>query len=329
MADKKASELINSKITGSLLGVVIGDLLGEQVESTLNPGIIKKYRVNARYTDDTEMTLITLQHLLSFETIKPVSLILEYAANADYSRKYGGNAFRTLKKIASNPDKWETAYTEFLEEGSWGNGCLMRISPIALYDMNSSYEQLSQHLSDCLRGTHNNEEALQCSIEYCSILKNLFLKKPHEIDSNKFINEIIQRNTNPRLTSKVQLIKNKIIDTESVDKYDLLAKFINNDIVEHGIRSSDTLALVIATLAYNFKYKQWSPTQLLSIVISFGGDTDTNAAILGSLLGALYGIEWIDIDWFNNIENKKVILGKFQQFAELLVNKNKIPPNNW
>ncbi len=324
MIENSVSELINSKINGTLLGVVVGDQLGEQVESTSNPGIIRKFKKNSKYTDDTEMTLITLQHLVSFETIKPITLTMEYAANADYSRKYGGNAFKTLKKICSNPETWDTAYTEFLQEGSWGNGCLMRISPIALFDMNASVDVLKQHLTDCLRGTHNNEEALQCSIEYCLILKDLFTRKSNVVDHLSFIQNIIKRDTNKRVTEKMQLIKNRIVDTESVNKYESLAKFINEDLVEHGIRSSDTLALVIATLVYNFKYKQWSPTQLLSIIISFGGDTDTNAAILGSLLGALHGIEWIDVDWFNNIENKTVILGKFQQFSELLTNKQKI-----
>jgi ADP-ribosylglycohydrolase len=318
------TELINSKISGVLLGIVVGDQLGEQVENTANPGIIRKFRKNSKYTDDTEMTLITLQHLLSFETIDPLVLTIEYAANANFGRKYGGNAYKTLKKICSNPETWETAYTEFLQEGSWGNGCLMRISPIALFDLHAHEDLLKQHLSDCLKGTHNNEESLQCSIEYCLILKNLFSQKSVNINCSSFVNNIIKRNTNIRLTEMVTLIKNRIVDTESVNKYDLLSKFINDELVEQGIRSSDTLALIIATLTYNFKYKQWSPTQLLSIIISFGGDTDTNAAILGSLLGALYGIEWIDVDWFNNIENAKFILDLFKRFSEFLINKQKI-----
>ncbi len=324
MLQSNLIELINSKITGTLLGIVVGDQLGEQVESTSNPGIIKKFRKNSKYTDDTEMTLITLQHLLSFESIDPLVLTIEYATNADCRRKYGGNAFKTLRRIANNPEIWDTAYLEFLKEGSWGNGCLMRISPIALFDLRAPLNILTQHLKDCLQGTHNNEEALECSIEYCLILKKFFICKSGEIDVESFIQEIIDRNINERLTKKILLILDKIIKNDLINKYELLAQFINNDLVEQGIRCSDTLALVIATLAYNFKYKQWSATQLLSIIIAFGGDTDTNAAILGSLLGALYGVEWIDVDWFNNIEDQPNILIKFKKFAELLIAKQKM-----
>lgn len=310
-----------SKINGILLGVVVGDHLGEQVEGQENPGIINKYRPGSRYTDDTEMTLITLQHLLTFKMIKPMSIAIEYAVGATHNRKYGGNAAKTLSKISTEPENWDTAYTEFLPEGSWGNGCLMRIAPIALFDLKEPVEILQQHLTDCLKGTHNNDEALQCSIEYCLLIKDLFYIKPSEINASTILQNMIDRKLNNRLTEKLLIIKNKIIDVDTCDKYDVLAKIIKNEIVQHGIRSSDTLALIVAVLMYNLKYKQWTPTHLMSIIISIGGDTDTNAAILGSLLGALYGIQWIDIDWFNNIENKKGILEKFKQFVECLNNK--------
>ena len=313
-----------SKISGVLLGVICGDLLGEQVESTPNTRIIKTFRTNAKYTDDTEMTLITLQHLMSFKTIKPLAMSIEYASNATWSRKYGGNMVKTLKKIKEQPHKWETAYKEFLEEGSWGNGCLMRIAPLALFDLNASREDLSQHLTDCLKSTHNNDESLQCSIEYCLILKELFQSPTNKIDHMKLVQNVIDRNLNARLTEKIQLIKDKILDTNSVEKYDQLSHFINHDLVEHGIRSSDTLALVIATLMYNCKYNQWTPTALLSIIVSFGGDTDTNASILGAFLGAIYSINWIAVDWFNNIENKTKILNQFQTFGKFLVKENRV-----
>ena len=321
-----SSELITSKITGTLLGVVVGDLLGEQVEGKSNPGAIRKFRKFARYTDDTEMTLITLQHLMAFETIKPLSITLEYAINADPSRKYGGNAYKTLKSIKKSPETWDVAYKEFLEDGSWGNGCLMRISPIALFDLEAPIEQLKKHLEDCLQGTHSNDEALQCSIEYCLILRNFFKHNPDEIiaQGGQFLDDIIGRNLNQRLTDKVILIKNKLIESNEINKYDQLSKFINTELVEHSIRSTDTLSIILALLTYNIKHKQWTPSALLPIIISFGGDTDTNAAILGSLLGALYGVNWIDVDWFENIENKKNITDLFQRYSEKLIKTKRI-----
>lgn len=317
------TNLLNSKLSGVLLGVIVGDLLGEQVESTSNPGLIRKFKKGAKYTDDTEMTLITLQHLLSFKTIDPMILALEYAGNFTPSRKYGGNMIKTLKKIREYPELWDSAYKEFLEDGSWGNGCLMRVAPIAMFCLNETKTTLRQYLTDCLIATHSNEEALECSMEYCLLLRELFMTEKGEINSSQFLNQIIERNSNQRLTDKVKLIKHKVVDTNLVENYNQLFKFANTEVIEHSIRSSDTLAVVIAVLAYNAKYKQWSNTQLLTIIISFGGDTDTNASILGALIGALSGIDWIDVDWFNEIENKKEILGKLQLFSDLVLKERK------
>lgn len=314
-------EVIKSKICGTLLGVVVGDMLGEQVEGSVSPGLIESFRKGSRYTDDTEMTLITLQHLMTFKTIKPVSLNIEYATNADYSRKYGGNSAKTLRKIAQQPHQWDSAYKEFLSEGSWGNGCLMRISPIALFDLDDQ-KSLKGHLTDCLVGTHNSDEALQCSLEYCYLVRELFFSFPDSVKHQQLIDGIIERNLNQRLTDKVLMIKKSIMnDNAPVHKYEHLFQFITKELVEHNIRASDTLAVVIALLIYNCKYKQWPPNKLLSIIISFGGDTDTNAAILGSLLGALYGVDWVAVDWFANIENRVVLLQKFTQFSEIMMDK--------
>jgi ADP-ribosylglycohydrolase len=316
--------LLNSKLSGVILGVIVGDLLGEQVESTQNPGLIRKFRSGAKYTDDTEMTLITLQHLLSFKRIEPMILALEYAGNFTPSRKYGGNMIKTLKKIREYPELWDSVYKEFLGDGSWGNGCLMRVAPIGLFCLNESYDTLRQYLNDCLLATHSHIEALECSIEYCLLLREFFFNQKGEINADQLLSSIITRNSNQRLTDKVKLIKDKVVDSKAVDNYNSLFKFINTEVIEHGIRSSDTLAVVIGVLAYNAKYKQWTNTQLLTIIISFGGDTDTNASILGALIGALSGIDWIDVDWFNNIENKKNILIQLQSFSDLIIKDRKL-----
>ena len=312
---------IKGKICGSLLGVVVGDLLGEQVEHNTSPGIVKEFRKGARYTDDTEMTLITLQHLNTFKDIKPTTLSIEYAANADYSRKYGGNSSKTMRRISCDPETWDKAYLDYLPYGSWGNGCLMRISPIALFNLKSDEQTLLKNIKDCLISTHNSDESISCSLQYCLLIKNLFFAKPGKLKYIKLLNEMIRKNFNQRLTDKLILIHQQMIENDIVDTYEKLFEFINKDLCTDKIRSSDTLALVIAMLMFNFKYEKWSPTELLIITVSLGGDTDTNAAIIGSLIGALYGIKWITVPWFRNIEDKDTILEKINTFEDIVQKK--------
>ena len=132
---------------------------------------------------------------------------------------------------------------------------------------------------------------------------------------------MIRKNFNQRLTDKLILIHQQMIENDIVDTYEKLFEFINKDLCTDKIRSSDTLALVIAMLMFNFKYEKWSPTELLIITVSLGGDTDTNAAIIGSLIGALYGIKWITVPWFRNIEDKDTILEKINTFEDIVQKK--------
>lgn len=46
-----------------------------------------------------------------------------------------------------------------------------------------------------------------------------------------------------------------------------------------------------------------NPEQSVMEAVSFGGDTDTLAAITGALCGALHGCSWIPKRWYDNIEN--------------------------
>jgi len=315
---------IKAKVTAVLLGVIVGDQLGEQVESTPSPGIIHSFRPHSRYTDDTQQTLITLEHLLMWKDIKPMILALEYAANADLSRKYGGNAANTLKKIKAYPELWESAYKEFLPNGSYGNGAIMRISSIALFDLEASQETLTKHLRDCLASTHNCEEALQCATEYCLTLRDLFVTPEAKLTDQSLIQRIMDRNLNDRLTDKAKQIKAKILDSEDVNSYERLFRFINNDLVESNIRAVDTLALVIALLTYNLKYKQWNWASLLKITVSLGGDCDTNAAIMGSLIGAINSCTFLQADWIDGIEDKDHIRNRIKAFGTMLIEEGRI-----
>ena len=93
----------NDRIEGILLGVICGDMLGEPHEGQATPGLVTHFKVTQPiYTDDTEQTLITLYHLMSNHTIRPITMALELACNLSSHRKYGGNAFKTLKKIKAH-----------------------------------------------------------------------------------------------------------------------------------------------------------------------------------------------------------------------------------
>jgi ADP-ribosylglycohydrolase len=65
------------------------------------------------------------------------------------------------------------------------------------------------------------------------------------------------------------------------------------------IRASEAMACVLYAIA---KY-YLNPEQCLIKIVNYGGDADTTAAIAGAILGALHGISWIPVRWYNRLEN--------------------------
>ena len=63
--------------------------------------------------------------------------------------------------------------------------------------------------------------------------------------------------------------------------------------------------------AFYYLKKQDSYEDSIRNILSRGGDTDTNAAIVGGLLGAYYGIHRINQNWI-----EKVILFRCQKTVE-------------
>src|SRR5205823_5194236 len=118
-------------------------------------------------------------------------------------------------------------YKEFLPNGSYGNGAIMRISSIALFDLEATQKTLTKHLQDCLASTHNCEEALQCAVEYCLTLRDLFVAPEGSVTHQSVVESIIRRNLNERLTEKAKQIKVQILETEAVNTYEKLFRFIN------------------------------------------------------------------------------------------------------
>lgn len=71
------------------------------------------------------------------------------------------------------------------------------------------------------------------------------------------------------------------------------------------IRACDALAVCLWIFVRYGHAIQISPAELLVRGALMGGDTDTVAAVLGNLCGAVFGAEWIPFKWVDELENSK------------------------
>ena len=277
-----------NKIRGMLTGVALGDALGAPHEFRQSIPVKKytgklefaplipsrfqgtRYGVIGQVSDDTEMTLALANSLLDEGGYKRDSVIRAYEDWAN-SKPVGmgkntRRLFHGVKTVKGYQQHYDKAMKEDLET-TQSNGSLMRATPLALLiDPETSVKE-DVYLSN---PNHINEEAAQIYV----MMVALALRGADEEEIFKKVFEGFE-NYSP-------YIQNVLRQIETFETRDLKE---NKGWVLH--------ALYAALLALKYYEERNDELYTVSIneVILRGGDTDTNAAIAGGLLGALIGYE--------------------------------------
>lgn len=305
----------------SFFGFVVGDALGVPLECT--PRVeLKNHPVNdmigfrthmmppGTWSDDTSMTLAELDSISEKEDIDYYDIMdkfVSWCRNNDYT---GTGVFfdigNTTKKALTN----YTLGNNPLDCGCStindnGNGSLMRMLPFVIYSIKNELNEDDEVklINEASGITHNHEiSKLGCKI-YCDIMKYLF--------NGKNIDEIIE------IVSKKDY--KQYYSLEAINAYkrilDGSIKYAQEkDIISHGYVVS-TLEAAIWSLYNSVDY-----SSAVLTAINLGGDTDTVAAVTGSLAGAYYGM--IPTKWIENVSNIELVDYLYNSFIEKLRNKD-------
>jgi ADP-ribosylglycohydrolase len=170
---------------------------------------------------------------------------------------------------------------------SQANGALMRSAAIAVWSANMPIDKIIEYAKSDCRLSHPNEICQECNALYCIAIAHL-LNNPGDADGayNLALHNSV-------LTTKWF--------TEEIDDC-----MINIGHVKHAFK-----------LAFDHLKNKTSYNDSIFYTLMRGGDTDTNAKIVGSMIGALHGIESIpkymltpviEFDCVN-YDNKKTLLG--------------------
>lgn len=318
-----SDDLRISRTLGALLGVHCGDSLGATLEFKPWSQIIRQYPNGLREivgggtlnwrigqaTDDTDLTRAVLLAYRDYAENKQPGNIQSMEefdiakAAADYSLKWNegdwpgrkkgtrpidiGNAtrigLRHYKRL-KNPAKSGAGV------GSAGNGSLMRCIPTGLFASEDKRQHESIAISEF---THNDPRCTIACAAYNEIVAALINgTTPQEAV------EIGKRVADELDCAKVT---DAIKDGETLP----LAK-----IASEGPRSN----MAFNTSGYVLNSLKLSIAALLDLrsfedvlvdVVRIGGDSDTNGAIAGGLLGARDGIEKIPERWLDKLQFRK------------------------
>lgn len=272
------------KIKGMLYGCLLGDAIGAPYEfrkgknalidfdGTIKNTIIhnsqfqgKKESALGQITDDSEMTSVLLDSISNLKRYDKTKVTKDYIEWCNSGIPFLGKNTRALFKGIKTLKGYEKRYSDIFSGSSseWtqSNGCLMRASPLALLPDN---ERTSVTIIDC-KLTNPNPICIEATLIYVELLNTILLNK--NIDN--YIKKCIKK-------CKQQQIKDAILDGQKRKKRDIT---VNKGWILHALY----------TVFYALSSKNNTYESIISEVINLGGDTDTNGAIVGAVIGSMIG----------------------------------------
>jgi ADP-ribosyl-[dinitrogen reductase] hydrolase len=286
---------VADRCRGALFGLAVGDALGAPVEFLSAHQIaVKHTRVRemmagglwqkGEWTDDTALTLATAQAYAGdvFDPEAAAHAMVHWALSKP--KDIGNLTARALRFIIDGKATSLTAGKRALKQtpGAAGNGSLMRALPTALVRKPDD-QRLIEESRILSAITHADERCLTACVAFSAALAELI---HHGSDVAVAIE------TARRLAAGNNSEVDKLLDNVS--------KGLKPKLGAEGI------GYVLVCLERALISLREAPTFAKGVldVVNLGGDTDTNAAVSGALLGAHFGPSEIPASWLADLQGK-------------------------
>lgn len=311
-------------LKSSIYGLAVGDALGVPWEASKRDtfkctgmrGYGRHNQPPGTWSDDTALTLATLDAITTFSGIKRLNL-KKIKYNFIQWREFGkfsidNNTFdigvSTKKAIAKMVMGYPLDECGNNTDVSKGNGSLMRMIPVAFYLKNEKdYEKKRKICYFMSSITHATDE---CKIA-CHFYVELVIKIVNRIQSqdSKDVNVEQLINETIKAMKDELMMNNKIKEENKKNEKRPFERIVNHSLPKlslEEIRSHgyviDTLEAALWCILKNDNYKD-----TVLCAVNLGHDTDTVAAVAGGIAGILYGYEAIPQEWINQLRGKKII----------------------
>ena len=297
-----------SKIKDGVIGHAIGDAMGVPVEFCIREKLLAhpvtkmigygSHDVPAgTWSDDTSMEIATMDSMINQGgRINCEDIMMNFyywLKDAKYT-PYGEvfDAGRTcIKSIINFSKGYDISECGQKDEYSNGNGSLMRILPIAYY---CYYNKLKEEeIFEVVKGVSSLTHAHEISVLGCYIYVNYIIKLLEGKDKFESYNLI-------------KLIDYSMFTEESLEVY---KRVLKEDIEKYSIDEIKSSGYVVDTLEASFWVLLNASNFKEAIIgaINLGNDTDTIAAITGSMAGILYGYNSIPQEWLDKLAKRDYI----------------------
>ncbi|MFP4603000.1 MAG: ADP-ribosyl-[dinitrogen reductase] hydrolase [Halochromatium sp.] len=296
LAENGSGDLVKRRAIGAYLGLAVGDALGATVEFMTPREIRDQYREHrdikgggwlrlrkGHVTDDTEMTLALGQSILDTGGVDAKAAAEAFSGWMRSKPIDIGNTVRRGISHYRRTGEWASAESPH----DAGNGACMRCLPIALATLGADVDDVAEANQRQAHVTHNN---------------------PISDAGTLCVIRMVQAGLLGGTRKDLKLLADGLVAEDAVYAYD--RKRIENP---SGF-IADTLRAVFQALFATDDLE----TALIDVV-NRGGDADTTGAILGMIVGALYGPTALPARWVRTLdaEVRQQCLTQAQQLLKL------------
>ena len=281
-----------------MLGAIIGDIVGSVYERhNIKTKDFPLFREDCFFTDDTVMTIAVAEGIMNGATEDDFIDAMKKYGRMYPDAGYGGRFYHWL--FSDNREPYN----------SFGNGSAMRVSPCGWY-MNCGFTARTgmwpsngRHIAEISASvTHNHLEGIKGALATAdAIFMCRFYFGGYHCEGGRAINN----------------------DTAECKRH--IKEHIEK---EYGYNLSRTLDEIRPTYRFNETCQETVPQAIIAFLestdfedairnaISLGGDSDTLAAITGSIAEAAYGIpDWIKEKAITYLDEPlKAVLRKWGEF---------------
>lgn len=313
---------LKSKIRGMMLGVGIGDSLGMPFESKPYEVVSKiKKRENYRggrwkkkgsTTDDSQLTACVAKAIINAHSINMDAIAIQHViAYKDTVSGWGSTTREAVKKLSEGGTWDKSGDFEGNERRGLGNGVPMKAAPLAAYfALTKNLDNFAKNLVDFTAMTHQTSVAVSSCFAHVTALLECLGKTPQNFDTKVFLRKTIRAS---------ELGRSYFPETLKDDLTNRLKgllflyedpKLLYND--EHLVKEyGGGSCYVYNSLPFSYAFFIRSPFKIQSMIDAAyaGGDSDTNASLIGGLLGALGGEEVFPTHLKDELEKKDELVG--------------------
>jgi len=279
-----SSTEMKSRAQGCLLGQLAGDALGSLVEFQSPEQIRHSYPEGVRYladggtfntiagqpTDDSEMALLLARMLAEEGAYDAVAATAAYVFWIDSGPFDCGNTIAAGLKGEPDP-------------GSQANGAMMRVSPLGIFGAKYELAQIGGWAREDAAITHPHPVCLQANALFAMAIAHAIKTGAGGHAVYEAIQAwAVEMDAEPSLLAAVC----RAAEAPPADY----------------TRQMGWVLIAFQNALWQLLHAPGFEEGVVDTVMR-GGDTDTNAAICGALLGAVYGRESVPTQWLETLQN--------------------------